>query len=83
MATDPDPTLGPVYECGYTFPLTERDLETIDLMQRATGCTTPECVFRLAMYHYALHLQIGDVHADFMRRQGPRKRPSSLSGTAG
>lgn len=46
--------------------LSSSELEMLNDMMRAAGVTSLEALAHLALRHYARHLQIGHVPADFM-----------------
>lgn len=60
---DPETT---IVEMTITLPLALLDTEILGECQRAGGHPDVEGVVEQALYHYARHLQVGDVPSEFM-----------------
>lgn len=63
MAADDD---NPVVPYQVEMAVTLSDLELLDRMMVAGGFTAPGDLFKVALWQYARHLQIGPVPPDFM-----------------
>ena len=62
MIWDPDPDTNPVVPMTLEFPTwTLKDHELIGAMMTAGAFRAVEDVVALALWHYAKHLQIGDI----------------------
>lgn len=60
---DPD---NEIFDVDYQLKLTTADAAMISTMQVSGGFPDIESLIDMALFHYARHLQIGDVPAEFM-----------------
>ena len=66
MSDDPLDPNAETLDFSFTLTLTLRDTEMLSAMQAAGRFPNLEAVIEQAIFHYAKHLQVGPVPADFM-----------------